>query len=380
VSKHFNLLLAAAENLAANARLYAVASLGLVLPLFLLLSGVAIIEGLMEQALAAVDSGADVYCTWDMFGRDAAVPRPEVRRLGEIGGVTKVVPRIIGRLRVGGEVAIVIGVPLDVLRNKDVAVLGAVPAAADEVLVGSDLARSLGVGPGKRLGLEASVARVFTVSGVTGSTSAFWSSKAIVCAIEEAALLFGESEHVSDVCLQTRPGLEAAVAVAVERVQPRFRVQTRGLVHAYVVRGMTVREGIFTVLLALALALAVPVYATFTYLGYVPRRREIGLLKVEGWRTSEVLEMIALENLLVSAAASAVALLLAFVWVDLLRAPLIAPFFIADLPLFPHLHIPSKYLPLPPVLAFTFSLLVTMVGSIYSTWRTAVARPAEVLK
>ena len=37
-----------------------------------------------------------------------------------------------------------------------------------------------------------------------------------------------------------------------------------------------------------------------TWLGYAPRRREIGLLKADGWRTADVLEMVALESLIVS--------------------------------------------------------------------------------
>jgi ABC-type antimicrobial peptide transport system permease subunit len=102
--------------------------------------------------------------------------------------------------------------------------------------------------------------------------------------------------------------------------------------------------------------------------------------KAEGWTTADVLALVAFENLLVAAAAAGLSLLLAELWVGLLRAPLIAPFFLPDLPLFPRIHLPARFTPIPALLAFCFSLAVTMSGSLLATWRTAVTRPAEVLR
>jgi ABC-type lipoprotein release transport system permease subunit len=143
---------------------------------------------------------------------------------------------------------------------------------------------------------------------------------------------------------------------------------------------MTLREGVFTILFALMLALAIAAFAIVTWLGAAPRRREIAVLKTHGWSTSDVLTLVAFENLIVSVVAAGLSLLLALVFVDLLRAPLIAPFFLPDLPLFPRIHIPARFTPLPPLLALCFSLAVTMSGSILATRRTAVTRPAEVLR
>jgi hypothetical protein len=93
-----------------------------------------------------------------------------------------------------------------------------------------------------------------------------------------------------------------------------------------------------------------------------------------------VLVLVAFENLLVSLLAAGAALLAAELWVGLLRAPLIAPFFLPDLPLFPQITIPTRFLPLPALLAFLFSVTVTMSGSLLATWRTASTRPGEVLR
>lgn len=380
LAAHVNLFLAAAENVAGNYRGYAVAAAGLLLPLTLLLSGVAISEGLKAEALASVRAGANVYCTWNMFGRDAPLPVEKAAPLENISGVIRAVPRIIGRVTLGKELAVVVGIPLAQLRAQPIIVEGAVPNSEAEVLVGHELARLVGLTPGMQIALEGETIRLFRISGVVSSTSSLWSAKAVVCDIKEAAIVFNEHEHFSDVCLYTRPGYDALVAETVERIDPRYRVQTKALVSSYVMRGMTVREGVFTVLFALALGLSIPSFAIMTYLGHTPRRREIGLLKAEGWRTVDVLEMVGFENLIVSLLVAAGSLLLAMFWVRALRAPLIAPFFLADLPAFPDMNIPAHFSPLPASLALMFSLVVTMTGSIYTTWRTAITRPVEVLR
>jgi len=380
LARHANLLAAAAGNVARNPLGYAVAAAGLVLGSSLLLTGVAIGEGVRREALTAVRAGADVYCSWDAFGRDAPVPREEIARLRSIPGVQEAVPRIVGRTSLAEEWAVLIGVPLDRLREKRVPVEGALPGGVDEVVIGSDLAHRTGYGVGDRVTLEGETVRVFRISGIVSSTASLWSSKAIVCDLEEAALVFAEEDRVSDVCLYTRPGYETLVAEAVERLDSRFRVQTRELVESYVSRGTTLREGALAAVSCLALVLAIPSFAVLTFMGRVPRRREIGLLKAEGWSLADVLEMVVLENLVVSVAAAGASLLIALVWVRALDAPLVGPLFLPELPLFPSRRIPSAFTPLPPILALVFSTTVTLTGSLATTWRTAITRPVEALR
>lgn len=381
LARHVNLLLAAAENVARNATAYAVAASGLLLGLTLLLAGVALSEGLKAEALMSVEAGADVYCTWDRFGRDAALPAAMVEPLKGIEGVTRVVPRIIGRVPLGEDhIATLVGVPLASLQSEPIEVEGALPRSAGEVLVGIELARTTGILPGQTVALEGETIRLFKVSGIVSRTASLWSARAIVCDLEEAAIVFGDHQHVADACLYTRPGYADLVADDVERLDSRFRVQTKELVRAYVQRGMTLREGGFTALYILTLVLAIPSFAIVTYMGHTPRRREIGLLKADGWSTLDVLEMVALENLLVSVIVGSLSLLLAILWVKALHATIIAPYFFPGVPLFPEIQLPSRFVALPAFLAFMFSLVVTMAGSIPASYRTASARPVDVLR
>jgi putative ABC transport system permease protein len=379
-ARHWNLLAAAAENVARNRRGYAVAAAGLIAGLAPLLCGVAVSEGVKADALAAVDSGADVYCAWDAFGRNAPMPIEQLEALKALPGVERVVPRIIGQVQLGGELPVVVGVPFEALRGQSFALDGALPSSGGEVLIGCELARVLELAPGATIALESDTIRLFKVSGVMRSTSSLWSAKAIVCDLAEASQVFGDAQHVSDACVYTRSGYTELVAEAALRLDPRFRAQTKPFVASYVAHGMTLREGLFTALFALALALAIPSFAVLSYMGASPRRREIGLLKSEGWSTFDVLEMVALENLLVSLFAASAALSIALLWLQVLRAPLIAPLFLAELPAFPDIAIPSRFLPLPALLAFVFSVVVTMTGSIYTTWRTSITRPVDVLR
>jgi ABC-type lipoprotein release transport system permease subunit len=380
MARHWNLLLSASENVARNRAPYTAAASGLIAGLSLLLSGIAMSEGLKAEALAGVESGADVYCTWDVFGRDAPIPREQAEPLRTIPGVTRTVPRIIGRVQLGGEPVILIGVPRSEIARAPLTLVGTRPGDQGEILVGSEIARLARLSPGQQLVLEGDIARVFTVAGVIAPATSYWSTRAMVCELEEAAALFGERRLYSDVCLYTRPGYGGLVAESILQMSRRYRVQTKELVRHYVLRGMRLRGGFFTALGAFTLALAVPSFAILTSLGQTARRQEIGLLKAEGWRTLDVLEMVALENVIVSVLSAALALLLSVAWVRGLGVPGLGSFFLPDRPLEGSAHVPARFLPMPLLLALAFSLAVTMPGSLLTTWRTATIPPAEVLR
>lgn len=382
-SRHFNLICAAIENLTRNVLVYLIASVALITGLTLLLATVAVSEGMKTQALRAVRSGADIYCTWDYFGRPGPFPRSEIETLSSIAGVTRTIPRIIGRTQVGEELAIVVGIPLHSLSDEKIQLSGTLPVPnpdRPQVLIGYELARHLNLNVGDRLTLQNVSSIVFQVAGITKTTSSLWSAKAIVCDINEAVILFDEPSHVSDVCLYTLTGAERRTQEIVQRTHDRVKAQTQEQVRNYVTLGMTLREGVFSGLFILALVLAIGSFSVITYHGFAPRRREIALLKAEGWNTTEIIEMIVVENTFVSFLSTALSLILAIIWVRIFRAAMIAPVLIAELPLFPEMDIPAIFTPLCPILATLFSLVVTMSGSIYTTWRTATAPVAAALQ
>ena len=90
--------------------------------------------------------------------------------------------------------------------------------------------------------------------------------------------------------------------------------------------------------------------------------------------------MVVWENLIISLISAPVAVLLSIVWIEGLRGTFIAQFFISEAGLIADFDIPAEYAPLPVFLSVLFALLLTLMGSIYSSWRSAIVPPAEAMK
>jgi ABC-type antimicrobial peptide transport system permease subunit len=103
-------------------------------------------------------------------------------------------------------------------------------------------------------------------------------------------------------------------------------------------------------------------------------------MKATGWQIQDVLELVAIENLILSLTAASLAILLAFFWLKVFNGALVAQFFVAEIDLLPRFQVPSRFLPLPCLFSFFFSIILTMTGSLYSTWRTAIIPPAEAMR
>jgi ABC-type lipoprotein release transport system permease subunit len=161
---------------------------------------------------------------------------------------------------------------------------------------------------------------------------------------------------------------------------PPLRVQDKSLVKRYFQRGFNYKAGVFTALFTVAFALAIPALLVVSGFGQTERRKEIGVLKATGWQTQEVMEMVTLENLVISLTSAPLAILLAMAWLKWFNGAFIAQFFIAEIGLMAPFPVPSRFLPLPCLFAFLFAMVLTMVGSLYSTWRTATIPPAEAMR
>jgi len=386
-ARHTNLFAAACGNVAYGLTGALVAACGLVVALALLLSGIALNEGQRRDSLAGVAAGPAVRCTWLSFGHEAPLADTQLSALAALPGVVRCVPLIVGRIELGGRPIEVRGVPWSELARESGATRGARVENESEVLLGVEVARALDLGVGSTLALDARLLRLFTVAGLVEDVGTFVSRKAVVCELEEARAVFGLTDAVSEAWLFVRDGYEAAVAEAAERLNRApgaplgglLAAETRAVRARAVARSHDLRGGHFAALFAVALALAVPAFGALSYQGVAPRRHAIGLMKTTGWSTADVLELVALENLVIGVGAAALGLALAWCWTRLLGAPLLAWLFVPDLEVFPAQRLPARFTPLPPVIALVAALAVTLPGSLWTTWRTARAMPSEVL-
>ena len=130
----------------------------------------------------------------------------------------------------------------------------------------------------------------------------------------------------------------------------------------------------------LAFAGGIPILLVTSGFGLSERRREIGILKAIGWQTDEILLRSLVESLLLSLAGASISILLAFIWLKLFNGYWIASIFLTGVDAAPSFRVPSQMTPVPALLAFLFSFVLVMSGTLYSTWRAATAEPMEAMR
>ena len=388
--KHFAIFQTSAGNIARHRLRSLAVVLCLVSILSPFLSAVALLEGIKEQSLLSVEEGADIYVTMDLFGRNGVIPLAAAEAFKKIDGVTDAVPRVVGRIVINGRQAVLLGIPFDNGGTAAQLISGSFPKAG-EVIMGAKLARTLKTGLGEQVGIGARaigminrkpyiMKKMFRIAGTFTDTADIRTADLVQMEIHEALSLYEMDGFASDIALSVKPGFLKPVVERLMGMNGAFRIQTKDLVKIYVERGLNTRGGVFTALYLAAFAVAVPVILVLTGMGLPERRKEVGVLKATGWRTREVMELVAYENLLFASAGASTALVVSFLWVRLLNGFFIARLFIpgiGDIPPFP---VPSRFMPQPFLLSILLALALTLSGSLITTWRSAVAAPGESLR
>lgn len=389
MNRHLNLFLTAIGNIIRNKTRSIVLMLCLIAVLFPFVTALSISEGVKFQSLISVEEGADIYVTSDYFGSNAPISLDTLEGFRKMDGVTKVFPRIVGRTYFVNRLATIVGILPENLPQSIRLAEGRMFQEKGEVIVGKGLAKEFLLQPGVRFSLSVNPSKLFRVAGFFDAEASIWSANLILMAFDDAAEFFQMKGRATDILIYTRPGYatilaekiqEEAGASNLDRSEPPLRVQDKTLVKRYFQRGFNYKAGVFTALYTVAFALAIPALLIVSGFGQTERRKEIGVIKATGWQTQEVMEMVALENLVISLTSAPLAILLAMAWLKWFNGAFIAQFFIAEIGLMSSFPVPSRFLPLPCFLAFLFAILLTMVGSLYSTWKTAAVPPVEAMR
>ncbi len=361
--------------------------IALVATLAPLVTVLAVCEGVKLQYSSVVNEGADLYVARDYYGSNAAIELNMAPRFSEIQGVTKVVPRIIGRTYIKGKFMAILGIDLNFVPGSISLVKGRQPANRGEILLGSTAAEYLDLKLGSRFSLKNNSELVFEVVGLFRSPFTIWNTDLLVMNFDDASALFGTENRATDIMVFTRPGYQQIVEIIIrmskeerERSLPPLRAQTKQIISRYTQRGFDTKSGVFAGCYSLVLALCIPSIGVISGFGLSARRREIGVIKALGWQTGEVLEMISLENLFLSLISVPLTIFAAWSWIHLFNGTGIKRFIIANVDILIPFQIPSELFPVPCALATILAVVLTMVGSIYSTWRAAIVPPSEIMK
>lgn len=74
------------------------------------------------------------------------------------------------------------------------------------------------------------------------------------------------------------------------------------------------------------------------------------------------------------------ALVLSVAWMKLLNGFFIAQFFLPEVGVVPGFPVTTRFFPLSAFLAYLLGVTLTMVGSIYSSYRTATIPPMDAIR
>ena len=359
--------------------------------------GTGISYGLRAELLEAVRLGPDLHVAGTRFGRPAPLPASAAGRIRAIPGVTDVVPRIVGELEIGSdnESAVVVGLPADHLPDTLRCVEGRLfaPGAVGELVVGSELAARLGLSVGDVVPpfyRNEAGERLTRVVGIFRSDAPLWQAHMLYVSLETARLLFSEREAVTALVVRCPETYREPVAEQIRRLGTlgaegelpavRPRVTTRDDVQALLLRRVFDRETLFLLPLILAFAVGIPIILVTSGAGLVERRREAGLLRAIGWSTDAVLLRCLVESALLAMIGGGLAVLFAFIWLRLGNGAGIAAVLFPGADRLPGFRVPWRLGAVPVLLALSISVVLVAAGSLFSTWRAAVAPSAEAMR
>lgn len=348
-------------------------------------TAIAICEGIKFQYSSILNEGCDVYVARDNYGSNAPIELDVIGKLRAIQGVTGVVPRVIGRTYVKGKFLAILGISSEFIPSSIQVIKGRPPREKGEVILGWKAAEHLHLKIGSEFTIERSPRQYFRIVGLFRSPFNVWNADLLLMNFQDASQLFGIQGKATDLLVFTRPGYEQIVDLIIhiseeETRQPLLRVQTKGLIDRYSKRGFNLKAGVFSGFYCLVFALGIPAIGVISGFGQSERRREIGVMKALGWQTPEVLEMIALENLILGLISVPCIILAATGWIHIFNGAVISKFFIANLDVMIPFTVPARSFPIPFALCIMMAMILTMVGSIYSTWKTAIVPPSEAMK
>jgi ABC-type lipoprotein release transport system permease subunit len=258
----------------------------------------------------------------------------------------------------------------------------------NELVMGCDLARRLNLKVGSLLPpfyQSQSGEHVSEIVGIFRENASIGQSNLIVTSFATAQRIFDRPGLATDLLVHCQPGYQEDVRKAIDRMpreanQGRLQITTREELAARLLEEPDRREGTLTLLSVIAFAVAVLVVLVTTGFGLGERRREVAILKALGWQTDELLFRSLVESLTLGILAASLSVVIAFIWMEWFNGYGIAGVFLAEVEVSPQIDVPFRLLPGPVLLMALMSLIVVSVGSLHSTWRSAIAPPREAMR
>jgi len=276
-----------------------------------------------------------------------------------------------------------------VTRIKDKVVAGRYLQNDDKILIGEELATSLGVKPGGTLNLMAqdpagfAVSKRFTIGGIYRTELASFNRSRVFLPLAEARKFLRADGTVTEIVARTERGGEGALAVRLARDLPSsaYQVRTWQEIAPDLSQLIEMNDATMRMLILIVFAIvALGITNTMTMTVY-ERFRELGVLTAIGTPPGGILAMIALESLFIGVVAAiigSIAGLAACTW--LARHGIDMTHFTSSNQYFAMTHVIKTYLLPGDLLAANLVTLATaFLAGLYPAWKAARLEPVKAI-
>lgn len=351
--------------------------------IFLVASFQMVTQALTETAQQVLRSAPEITLQRMSAGRQVDIPEEYTAQLSKVFGVRDIVPRIWGYYfdEVYGANYTVLGIDAERMPLADKLHVSLAegtmfdPSERGKVVLGRSVyALNQEKGSALLSMFRSDLSQMsFEISGVFSSDTDILTNDLIVMHIEDARDLFQIGEGIAtDLCVYVvNPAEIGTIAKKIAKALPDTRVLTRSQISKtyQVVFGW--RSGFASVCLLTALT-AFVIFAWDKASGLSPEeRREIGILKILGWETADILAVRFWEGFVVSGLAFVIGCSLAYIHIVFFDASLFRPILVGWSVIYPTFQLVPKILVENFLLIFCLSVLPYLAATVIPAWRSA---------
>ncbi len=362
------------------------------LVIFLLGSFQMLTGALSNSADAVLENTPEITIQKMSAGRQEAIPLAYKDKLGSIYGIRAIIPRIWGYYFDESNLAnftVLALEPGSMPSGNELNLTlshGHFPKTTEPgtAVIGRSVYDILGLGKRRIFSLfkpDLSL-KSFKTVGVFNRETDLLTNDLIVMALADARDLFAIPESmVTDLCIYVANPTEIdTIAKKIAALLPDTRVLTKSQIQKTYQVVFSWRSGFASICLLTALV-AFAILAWDKASGLSPEeKREIGILKIIGWETADILAVRFWESALVSTLAFIIGCTAAYIHVAFFDATLLKPVMVG----WSVIHPPFKLLPSVTVadlmLIFSFSVMPYLGATVIPAWRCSTVPPDSVIR
>ena len=362
------------------------------LVIFLLASFQMLTSALSNSAENVLEKTPEITIQKMSAGRQEAIPLAYMDKLRSIFGIRAVVPRIWGYYFDETHLAnyTVMAMKRDLMpsgKKLDLTLeYGHFPEPTEtgSAVLGRSVYKALDLGNRKVFSLfkpDLSL-KSFHMTGLFNTQSDLLTNDLIVMNLADARELFAIPESkVTDLCVYvSNPTEIKTIAKKIAALLPDTRVLTKLQIQKTYQVVFSWRSGFASICLLTAL-IAFAILAWDKASGMSPEeKREIGILKILGWETADILAVRFWESTLVSTFAFIIGCTAAYIHVAFFGASLLKPVMEGWSVIHPSFHLIPSVTVADILLIFSFSVMPYLGATVIPAWRCSTVPPDSVIR